>query len=224
MGRKRKKIVEFKPFCYYCDKEFDDVSSLQQHQKLRHFMCPVCSKKFSSAFSMSSHALQVHRENIIKVPNAKTGRDSLDITIYGMVNVPQELIQEKYKEKLMEVKRHKADVLIDVTMPPIPDRPIPLNMPPMAVAPSAVPFPIVAPSMVPSAPVPIPMFMPPMTQAGDLSAAPPAVPPPPKMAENKVPPPVPAASDITMIYTEDVSIEEKLAEMDKYRYIPLKAH
>lgn len=66
MGRKKQKTVEFKPFCYYCDKEFDDVPTLQQHQKLRHFSCPTCNKKFSSGYSMSTHAQTVHKDNIQK--------------------------------------------------------------------------------------------------------------------------------------------------------------
>ena len=66
MGRKKQKTVTFKPFCYYCEKDFEDVNNLQQHQKLRHFACPSCNKKFCTAFSMSTHALQVHRESVTK--------------------------------------------------------------------------------------------------------------------------------------------------------------
>ncbi len=42
------------------------------------------------------------------MPNAKSGRDSLEITIYGMVNVPPELIEEKYNEK-MGIKKKKGE-------------------------------------------------------------------------------------------------------------------
>ena len=66
MGRKKQHNIEFKPFCYYCDKEFDDINILHQHQKIRHFSCPYCSKKFSTAYSMCTHALQVHKESITK--------------------------------------------------------------------------------------------------------------------------------------------------------------
>lgn len=35
MGRKRKK--QAKPWCYYCNREFEDEKTLVQHQKARHF-------------------------------------------------------------------------------------------------------------------------------------------------------------------------------------------
>jgi len=44
---------------------------------------------------MMIHVFQVHKESIDTVPHAKTGRDSFDLEIFGMVGVPQELIQEK---------------------------------------------------------------------------------------------------------------------------------
>jgi len=44
--------------------------------------------------------LSVHRETLAKVPNAKVGRDSLDISIYGMEGVPAQIIQEKMISKI----------------------------------------------------------------------------------------------------------------------------
>ena len=106
MGRKkREKEVLLKPFCFYCDKEFEDATILHDHQKRRHFACleGSCNKKFSTASSMSTHMLQVHRRAITKVPNAKAGRDSLEINIYGMEGVPAGTIEErlnlKFKKK-----------------------------------------------------------------------------------------------------------------------------
>ena len=66
MGRKNKTAAVYIPFCYYCDQEFEDVNKLQQHQKSRHFSCPDCQKKFSTAFSMSTHASQLHKITITK--------------------------------------------------------------------------------------------------------------------------------------------------------------
>jgi hypothetical protein len=31
--------VELKPFCYYCDREFDSAKTLIQHQRTKHFCC-----------------------------------------------------------------------------------------------------------------------------------------------------------------------------------------
>merc|ERR1719361_1135701 len=41
------------------------------------------------------HVFQLHKESIDEVPHSKTGRHSFDLEIFGMVGVPQELIQEK---------------------------------------------------------------------------------------------------------------------------------
>ncbi|EDW28739.1 GL18782 [Drosophila persimilis] len=43
MGRKKKKAS--KPWCWYCNREFDDEKILVQHQKAKHFKCHICHKK-----------------------------------------------------------------------------------------------------------------------------------------------------------------------------------
>ncbi|KAK3032127.1 hypothetical protein RJ639_035937 [Escallonia herrerae] len=68
MGKKKKR-VESKVWCYYCDREFDDEKILVQHQKAKHFKCHVCHKKLSTAGGMSIHVLQVHKENVNKYVN-----------------------------------------------------------------------------------------------------------------------------------------------------------
>ncbi|KAF1333785.1 hypothetical protein FI667_g2626, partial [Globisporangium splendens] len=77
-------------FCYYCDRTFEDEKVLILHQKARHFKCHVCHKKLSTAGGMAVHVLQVHKETISTVPNAKPGRETVDIEIYGMEGVPVE--------------------------------------------------------------------------------------------------------------------------------------
>ena len=105
MGRKKGHIVTLKPFCYYCDKEFNNELILHQHQKARHFNCAKCKKRFSTAPALDTHELQVHRSSLKRVPNAKAGRDSFDISIYGMDGVPIELINYKLAEKVEQKKR-----------------------------------------------------------------------------------------------------------------------
>ena len=92
MGRKQRHLVTLKPFCYYCDKEFNNEIILHQHQKARHFNCVSCRKRFSTAPALGTHIIQVHKDKIQRVPNAKAGRDTFDISIYGMDGVPIELI------------------------------------------------------------------------------------------------------------------------------------
>lgn len=45
------------------------------------------------------HVFQVHKQQIDKVPHAKEGRDSFHIDIFGMSNIPKEVIDEKHAER-----------------------------------------------------------------------------------------------------------------------------
>ena len=105
MGRKKRHLVTLKPFCYYCDKEFNNELILHQHQKARHFNCVTCRKRFSTAPALDTHVLQVHKNKLQRVPNAKAGRDTFDISIYGMDGVPIELINYKLAEKVALKKK-----------------------------------------------------------------------------------------------------------------------
>jgi len=94
MGRKKKKknaVI----FCYYCDKHFDNEKVLIEHQRGKHFKCPICRRRLSSARGVMIHVFQVHKQSMDAVPHSKENRDGFDLEIFGMVNVPQELIQEK---------------------------------------------------------------------------------------------------------------------------------
>jgi len=97
MGRKRKRN---KPIilCYYCDRIFENERVLIQHQRAKHFKCPQCNKKISTAHGMMVHVFQVHKETIEKVPGAKEDRASFDIAIFGMDGVPADIIDRKRKQ------------------------------------------------------------------------------------------------------------------------------
>ncbi|KAI3989965.1 hypothetical protein MKX01_003668 [Papaver californicum] len=97
MGKKKKRAS--KVWCYYCEREFDDEKILVQHQKARHFKCHVCHKKLSTAGGMSIHVLQVHKESVAKVPNAKPDRESTEIEIFGMQGIPPEILAAHYGEQ-----------------------------------------------------------------------------------------------------------------------------
>lgn len=98
MGKKKKRVAS-KVWCYYCDREFDDEKILVQHQKAKHFKCHVCHKKLSTAGGMSIHVLQVHKETVNKVPNAKEGRESTEIEIYGMQGIPDDVYAAHYGDE-----------------------------------------------------------------------------------------------------------------------------
>ncbi|ORX82299.1 hypothetical protein BCR32DRAFT_292744 [Anaeromyces robustus] len=87
---KKKKRAQIKPWCWYCERDFDDEKILIQHQKARHFKCTICHKKLSSTRGMVIHASQVHNEEVTKVPNSIRGHDSTEIEVYGMDGIPPE--------------------------------------------------------------------------------------------------------------------------------------
>ncbi|OII74471.1 zinc finger domain-containing protein [Cryptosporidium ubiquitum] len=107
MGRKKRKVAEIKPFCYYCNREFGDEKVLKQHQKVRHLKCLHCSRKLSTVSGLIVHMLQVHKETLSRIPNAIPGRDIPDIVINGMKGVPSELIEERIKEQNVEIDIQK---------------------------------------------------------------------------------------------------------------------
>ncbi|XP_044497044.1 protein SUPPRESSOR OF FRI 4 [Mangifera indica] len=109
MGKKKKRVSS-KVWCYYCDREFDDEKILVQHQKAKHFKCHVCHKKLSTAGGMAIHVLQVHKESVTKVPNAKPGRESTDIEIYGMQGIPPDILAAHYGEEEEESPSKVAKV------------------------------------------------------------------------------------------------------------------
>lgn len=88
MGRKKKKPI--KPWCWYCNREFDDDKILIQHQRAKHYKCPFCHKKLYSGPGLTVHCVQVHKEKLDKIPEALPNRNSVDIDIYGMQGIPEE--------------------------------------------------------------------------------------------------------------------------------------
>lgn len=115
MGRKKKRI---RPviFCYYCDRLFENEGVLIQHQRAKHFKCPRCHKKVSTAHGMKVHVFQVHATAIESVPAAKEGRDSFDIAIIGMDGVPPDII-EKRRIKIYGQSAQKRQKLGQHMMP-----------------------------------------------------------------------------------------------------------
>ncbi|KAJ1655144.1 hypothetical protein IWQ61_005050 [Dispira simplex] len=88
MAKKKRKQV--KPWCWYCEREFDDEAVLMQHQKAKHFKCSECHKRLNTAQGMVVHVAQVHKITVTKVPNALPHRQSPEVPIFGMEGVPQQ--------------------------------------------------------------------------------------------------------------------------------------
>ncbi|KYN99470.1 putative zinc finger protein [Plasmodium gaboni] len=124
MGRKKRKLnIDLKPFCYYCDREFDDEKILIQHQKAKHFKCLHCNRKLDMANGLVVHMMQVHKTNLKSVPNALPKRNDPELVIRGMNGVPTDIIEEnliKLKQKLGDknIKRQQRVNWAQVTMAP----------------------------------------------------------------------------------------------------------
>lgn len=99
MAKKKKKVKEDKPWCWYCDREFDEEKILIQHQKAKHFKCNTCNRKLNTASGMVIHGMQVHKERITAVPDAIPGRETVDIEIFGMEGIPEEDVLAKAVER-----------------------------------------------------------------------------------------------------------------------------
>lgn len=150
MGRKKKKAL--KPWCWYCNREFDDEKILIQHQKAKHFKCHICHKKLYTGPGLSIHCMQVHKEKVEKVPNSLPGRHSIELEIYGMEGIPEEDL--KNHEKMKHQREDEGDAGPSGASPSQPPAPPP--------GPPGMPGPR---GMMPpqSGPMPpMPMGMPPM--------------------------------------------------------------
>ncbi|TPX55090.1 hypothetical protein PhCBS80983_g05610 [Powellomyces hirtus] len=111
MGKKKRQ--EDKPWCWYCDREFDDEKVLIDHQRIKHFKCLECNKKLNTAGGMVVHMQQVHKQTCTTVAGAIPGRDTVDIEIFGMEGIPEADLQA-HIEKLSggggSGKRKKVDI------------------------------------------------------------------------------------------------------------------
>uniref|UniRef100_A0AC34FR00 C2H2-type domain-containing protein n=1 Tax=Panagrolaimus sp. ES5 TaxID=591445 RepID=A0AC34FR00_9BILA len=120
MGRKKKRAA--KPWCWYCNREFEDEKILIQHQKAKHFKCPTCNKKLFTGPGLVIHCMQVHKETIDKIPAAIPGRDSTDVEVYGMEGIP---------DTPAEPPSTKQPKLSNIPVPSLPSMPAGMpSMPP----------------------------------------------------------------------------------------------
>ncbi|XP_076058416.1 BUB3-interacting and GLEBS motif-containing protein ZNF207-like isoform X3 [Oratosquilla oratoria] len=129
MGRKKKK--QTKPWCWYCNREFDDEKILIQHQKAKHFKCHICHKKLYTGPGLSIHCMQVHKETIDKVPNALPYRNNIEIEIYGMEGIPEDDVKEHERQKAGKGGGSRPEDEDDNSQPGLPQsNPAPPSLPP----------------------------------------------------------------------------------------------
>ncbi|KAJ6075330.1 uncharacterized protein N7446_003107, partial [Penicillium canescens] len=97
MGKKRRgpSLEELlaRPWCYYCERDFDDLKILISHQKAKHFKCDRCQRRLNTAGGLSVHLSQVHKEQLTEVDNALPNRMGLDVEIFGMEGIPEDVLK-----------------------------------------------------------------------------------------------------------------------------------
>ncbi|KAK4554185.1 hypothetical protein LTR86_008712 [Recurvomyces mirabilis] len=101
--RKHEDIQEVldRPWCYYCERDFNDLVILMSHQKSRHFKCYVCNRRLNTIGGLSVHMSQVHKEKIDTVENALDNRKDINVEIFGMEGIPEEIMYA-HKQRLTE--------------------------------------------------------------------------------------------------------------------------
>lgn len=192
MGKKKKKDKEeTKPWCYYCDRIFDNEATLIQHQKAKHFRCGECNRKLNTAQGLAVHSYQVHKVSVDAVPGAKPGREAMDIEIFGMAGVPAGLkpggVYEPPAKKAKVADAPAAPSALPGPLSGPPSYPIAPVAPPLAAPLSQPPMPQYMGG--PSAPGPAPFpggYMPYPQHAGY-----PGAPPPPYQNAPMLPPQYP---------------------------------
>ncbi|GLB40110.1 putative zinc finger [Lyophyllum shimeji] len=105
MAKKKNKQI-IRPWCWYCEREFEDEKVLMQHQKAKHFKCKMCPRRLNTAGGLAVHIQQVHKlepENLPRIENALPGRDGYEVEIFGMVGIPAPDVADYKRRKEIEL-------------------------------------------------------------------------------------------------------------------------
>ncbi|RGP75719.1 hypothetical protein FSPOR_517 [Fusarium sporotrichioides] len=114
MGKKRRghpdiEEVLHRPWCYYCERDFEDLKLLISHQKAKHFKCDRCGRRLNTAGGLSVHMNQVHKENLTQVENALPNRQGLEVEIFGMEGIPQDMLDQHRNRILQNFQQAQKD-------------------------------------------------------------------------------------------------------------------
>lgn len=123
MGKKKRghpdvEEILARPWCYYCERDFEDLKLLISHQKAKHFKCERCGKRLNTAGGLSVHMNQVHKESLSSVENALPNRQGLDVEIFGMEGVPEDIVQQHNQRIIQNFYTAQAERFAATGNPP----------------------------------------------------------------------------------------------------------
>ncbi|KAI9847693.1 MAG: hypothetical protein M1837_001941 [Sclerophora amabilis] len=123
MGKKKRghpdaEEILNRPWCYYCERDFDDLKILISHQKAKHFKCDRCGRRLNTAGGLSVHLNQVHKETLTTVENALPNRSNLDVEIFGMEGIPEDVITAHNQRVYSQFQSAEAERRVATGNPP----------------------------------------------------------------------------------------------------------
>ncbi|KAI1123892.1 hypothetical protein F5Y10DRAFT_42982 [Nemania abortiva] len=123
MGGKKRKHPDVeellnRAWCYYCERDFEDLKLLISHQKAKHFKCDRCGRRLNTAGGLSVHMNQVHKESLSSVENALPNRQGLDVEIFGMEGIPEDIVQQHNQRIIQNFYQAQAERYAATGNPP----------------------------------------------------------------------------------------------------------
>ncbi|KAK4916904.1 hypothetical protein LTR66_016982, partial [Elasticomyces elasticus] len=99
-----------RPWCYYCERDFDDLKILINHQKAKHFKCERCGRRLNTAGGLNVHMNQLHKETLTTIENALPNRAGpQDVEIFGMEGIPEDIVQQHKQRVLTQFHQAEAE-------------------------------------------------------------------------------------------------------------------
>ncbi|CAJ2499851.1 Uu.00g027040.m01.CDS01 [Anthostomella pinea] len=123
MGKKKRghpdiEEILSRAWCYYCERDFEDLKLLISHQKAKHFKCDRCGRRLNTAGGLSVHMNQVHKESLTTVENALPNRQGLEVEIFGMEGIPEDVVQQHNQRIIQTFYQQQAERFAATGNPP----------------------------------------------------------------------------------------------------------
>lgn len=127
------------------ERDFEDLKLLISHQKAKHFKCDRCGRRLNTAggrparrlplglanlerdrttsnnhlyLGLSVHMNQVHKESLSSVENALPNRQGLDVEIFGMEGIPEDIVQQHNQRIIQNFYQAQAERYAATGNPP----------------------------------------------------------------------------------------------------------